>query len=284
MIKLSIVLLLGVLAGCAQTVSLTPIAEMPKKLKENSGLALQDNTSVWTVEDSGNKAAIYKVGMDGTLERTLEVKDAKNHDWEDLAQDPQGNIYIADFGNNGNDRKNLAIYKIHDPEHEKGDKIPSQKIEFSYPEQGHFPPAVNNRLYDAEALFYADGNLYLITKNRARPFTGEALVYTLPSKKGTYKAKKVASFKPCEDDSHACQVTAADISPDGKKIALLGYGRLWIFTDFTLPDFTKGQKQSIDLDMDTQLESVIFENNTTLLLSDEHNPSGGGNLYRYQLP
>ena len=81
----------------------------------------------------------------------------------------------------------------------------------------------------------------------------------------------------------ASQVTAADISPDGSTIALLGYGKLWVFTDFKWDDFSKGKMKTIDLGVTTQLESICFLNNETLLLTDEERANTGGNLYSLKL-
>ncbi len=39
------------------------------------------------------------IGENGRVYDTLAVKDAINVDWEDLAKDPEGNLYIGDFGN-----------------------------------------------------------------------------------------------------------------------------------------------------------------------------------------
>jgi sugar lactone lactonase YvrE len=35
-----------------------------------------------------------------------------NIDWEDITKDKDGNLYVGDFGNNDNERKDLCIYKI----------------------------------------------------------------------------------------------------------------------------------------------------------------------------
>ena len=67
------------------------------------------------------------------------------------------------------------------------------------------------------------------------------------------------------------------ISPDGKKVVLLSYGKLWTITNFSLDALSKGRIKEIDLGVRTQLESVCFTDNNTLLLSDEVRESTGGN-------
>lgn len=274
------ILLFSFLISCSNYGQLTYITKLPKKLKENSGMAIGKNSTVWFVNDGGNEDKIYQINNKGKILKELEVKNAKNKDWEDMAQDKDGNVYIADTGNNANKRKDLVIYKIPDPDKEKGDKIKAEQIEFSFPEQRKFPPKQKNLLYDTEAIFYAKDSLYLITKNRSHPFNGNALIYRIPAKKGNYKATYLGEFIACTDFS-TCKITAADISPDGKTIALLGYGKLWLFTNFNLSNFFEGELNTIDLGVRTQLESISFLNNKTLLLSDEQLHKSGRNLYSF---
>jgi len=270
------------LTSCSNYGQLTFVTKLPKAIKENSGMVYYGNEKAWFIEDHGNDDVIYQVGFNGDLLKELRVKNAKNNDWEDLTQDPEGNIYIADIGNNNNKRKDLRIYKIPNPEIEPGDKIDAEVIHFSYPEQKKFPPKKSDLIYDAEAIFYRNDFLYIITKNRAVPFSGKALIYKIPAKKGKHTATLIGEFTPCET-AGICQVTSAEISPDGKKIVLLGYGFLWVFTDFTSDDFTKGNLKTIDLGATTQIESVCFKDNNTLLISDEERGNTGRNLYSFIL-
>ncbi len=279
MIKTLLVLFSCSLISCSNYGQLTFVAKLPGKLDENSGMAILDSTSVWLIEDGGNDDKIYQVDLEGNILKSFEVKNAKNKDWEDLAHDPSGQVYIADLGNNSQKRTDLFIYKIPDPRLEGGDKIDAEKIRVKYPAG---KSGDEDQAYDSEAIFYKDGFLFIITKDRERPFTGKALIFKVPAKKGDYTAILVGSFTPCRERG-LCEVTAADISPDGRRIALLGYGTLWIFTDFQTDDFTKGKQTTINLGATTQLESVGFLNNTTLLLSDEELGATGRNLYKYEL-
>ncbi len=282
--KLCLYLFLSIAStSCAQHGQLTFICDLPNEFKENSGITTLENDKIWLIEDNGNDDVIYEVSSEGEWLREFKVKNAKNDDWEDLTKDEKGNLYIGDFGNNDNDRKDLVIYKIPNPTIEPGDKIEAEKIKFRFPEQKEYPPIPSKRKYDTEAFFYLDDVLYLITKDRSKPFDGEALIYTIPAMAGTYDAKLVGTFKTCNKFS-TCQITSAAISPDKKKIVLLGYGTLWLITKFDLPDFSKGTVQFIDLGVRTQLEAVCFKNNSTIFLSDERNHHTGGNLYAFTLP
>ena len=278
----SALLLICLMHSCTNHGQLKLIEKLPQKLKENSGIVSFSASSAWFIEDNGNSDNIYKTDFNGNIIQQFDVKNAKNDDWEDLTKDKKGNLYIGDFGNNANQRKNLVIYKAPNPEQEKGEKISIEKIKFKYPEQQNFPPRRGKLLYDAEAFFHYNGYLYIFTKNRANPFTGETSVYRVPDKKGTYEAELMGTIRICSD-WNTCQITSADISPDGKTIVLLSYGKLWTITNFSNDDFAQGNLAEIDLGVRTQLESVCFTNNKLLLLSDEERDDTGGNLYSYTL-
>ncbi|PKA98825.1 hypothetical protein B0O79_2519 [Flavobacteriaceae bacterium MAR_2009_75] len=270
------------LYSCANHGQLNYITKLPSVLEENSGMAYYKDNSAWFVADSGNADHIYKVDFKGNLEKEFEVKNAKNKDWEELTTDKEGNLYIGDFGNNLNNRKDLTIYILPNPEEEKGDKIDAKKIKFSYPEQKDFPAKKKDRMFDAEAFFHLNDYLYIFTKNRTEPFSGETSLYKIPAKKGNYKAEFVRNFNLCAD-WNTCRVTSADISSDGKTLVLLGYGKLYIFTDFKSDNFFDGNRKELDLGVRTQLESVCFSGPNNLLLSDEEKKDGGGNLYSFEL-
>ncbi len=241
-----------------------------------------DGNAVWMIEDSGNPDKIFKVDLNGKLLKVLKVKNAKNKDWEALAQDSLGNLYIGDIGNNSNEREDLVIYKLPNPDKEKGDKIDAKKIAFRYPDQKKFPPKRKDFRYNAEALFYQNGFLYIVNKDMTRPFVGQARIYRIPAKPGKYKAELISTISTC-DDSRRCTITGADLSPDGKTLVLLSYGQLWVFRNFKGDDFTSGTMNLIDLRASTQLEAVSFLDNKTLLLTDEWSGGSGMNLYTYTL-
>ncbi len=280
--KIITVLVFWVLVSCSNYGKLTFITKLPRKLKENSGIVALDSNRVWLVSDKGNTNAIYEVDFKGQLLTEKRIVNATNKDWEDLARDGEGNLYIGDFGNNLNKRKDLVIYKIPNPKNYSGKRIAAQLIKFSYPGQVDFPPPKNDRRYDAEGFFFSGDMLYIITKNRSRPFTGETFVYSIPAVAGNYVASRVGTFRTCEQP-HSCMVTSADISPDGKTVVVLGQGLLWMFSEFKGHDFTKGKMTTIELGARTQLESVCFLDETTLLLSDEESGNTGRNLYSYTL-
>ena len=273
--KISILSLILLLAACTGSESqIREIATL--KLKEASGLEYV-NGVLWTLEDSGNANKIYKIGLDGSILHEVTV-DAVNNDWEDITADMQGNLYIGDFGNNHNDRKNLAIYKLNADNLNTVAAITS----FYYPEQKEFPPKKSNLIFDVEGFFEHQGNFYLFTKNRSKGFDGTVNVYCVPNKQGNHAAKLMGTIATC-NTYRKCAITGADISPDGTKVVLLSGGKIWLITNFDNDNFTGGSIKEYDLNHVTQKEGICFKDNDTLLIADERDKKEGGKLYEVTL-
>ncbi|WP_374465243.1 hypothetical protein [Chryseobacterium sp.] len=126
---------------------------LPKKLKEVSGITLsKDKKTIWVIEDRGNKNAIYGLSDQGDMQAKIPVENTENTDWEDIISDPEGNIYIGDFGNNDNNRQDLAILKTDLKDIRQTVTKVVQTTKFHYQGQTEFPPKKSYLLYDCEAL------------------------------------------------------------------------------------------------------------------------------------
>ncbi|NMH27594.1 SdiA-regulated/phytase-like domain-containing protein [Flavobacterium silvaticum] len=266
--KRKILPLFAVLAACFQPNSpLETIGILPKELSENSA-AEMIGTTLWTVQDHGNSEEIFALDLDGKIEKRIKIKGVKNNDWEELGSDKNGNLYIGDMGNNDNTRRDLAIYKIDAAGLRKESASISQKTSFYYPEQKSFPPKKSELFYDCEAFFEHDGNFYLFTKNRSKGFDGTTFLYKVPNQPGNFAAKKTGEFKTC-GNFHGCAVTAADISPDGKKVLLLTADKIFLFSGFPGDDFLNGNVRQIDLKAVSQKEGAGFLDDHTIIISEE---------------
>ena len=274
-----------VLLACQQQSNddLKTLYSLPKKLKEVSGITYFPETNIiYTLEDSGNKNAIYALNSKGKLEKTITISNAENVDWEDITKDKTGNIYIGDFGNNDNERRDLCIYKVAKNELNKDVASAEYKISFSYPEQTEFPPKKKELFYDVEGFFEHNGFFYLFTKNRSKGFDGTAFIYKIKNAKGTQKAVKIGEFKTCSNYNH-CVLTSATISPDGKKVILLSHDKIVLFKGFKGDLFHKGSQTEISLNHFSQKEAIVFKDNNTLLVADEKTNKIGGNVYEFKL-
>ena len=239
------------------------VGKMAKtEVPESSGLALTADGNFWTHADGGNKPVLYKVNAAGELLQTLEIPHTSNLDWEDLAHDEAGNIYIGDFGNNANNRRNLRIFRVNEKDSDRVDTI-----RFSYADQNEFPPAKNSRNFDCEAFFYRQGNLYLFTKDRGKK--GLVKVYKVPAKPGTYEVPVLDQIPI------STMITAADINPTGDKMALLGYGNIYLFDISGTDAFFKGKKQCLSFGKSGQAEALVFTDKDNFIFTNE-----GGKIFK----
>ncbi len=245
-------------------------------------LIFRETNLIYTLEDSGNKNAIYAIDSKGKLAKTITISNATNVDWEDITKDKCGNIYIGDFGNNDNQRRDLCIYKVAKNQLNKDVASAEYKISFSYPEQTEFPPKKKELFYDVEGFFELNGYFYLFTKNRSKGFDGTAFIYKIKNAKGTQKAVKIGEFKTCNNYNH-CVLTSATISPDGKKVVLLSHDKIVLFKDFKGDLFHKGKQTEISLNHFSQKEAVVFKDNNTLLIADEKTDKIGGKVYEFKI-
>ncbi|HTG67586.1 MAG TPA: hypothetical protein VL859_14540 [Flavobacterium sp.] len=279
-----IVLLSSLISFCQRETSIiNELYSLPKQLKEISGIVFTESSQLaWVLEDSGNANEIYALDNQGEIQKTLTIAQTQNIDWEDITKDPQGNLYIGDFGNNDNERKDLAIYKIAKDSLQNESVIPSYKISFAYPEQTEFPPKKTKLFYDVEAFVEYQNNFYLFTKNRSKGFDGTTLLYKVPNKAGFHQAELLGQFK-AEGDFQNAAITSATISPDGKKVVLLSHSKIWIFQNFTSDNFFSASVNKVDLQHFSQKEAICFKDNTTLLIADEKTKKIGGLVYQLDL-
>lgn len=282
-ILFSLLFIAASLSGFSQGLSLNLSGVLPGTLSETSGLAITPAGKLWSHNDSGNDPNIYQISSGGSILRTLHIDNAQNVDWEDLASDDQGQIYIGDFGNNSNNRQDLKIYRIGNPDMLSGDTTSAEVISFQYANQGMFPPDPSEWNFDCEAFFWHNDSLYLFTKNRTNPFNGYTNMYRIPADTGNHTAVLVDSFFTGLGLKEQYWIGAADISPDGKRMVLLGYDKLWLFHCYAGSHFFKGGVREMSLGGLSQKEAVAFLNQSELFITDEEFFISGKNLYKTDL-
>lgn len=278
------IIIVSVFISCSEKKEkLNLIFELPNDLKEASGICFDNATNlIWILEDSGNENEIYALNFKGEISKTLKLKDVKNIDWEDITKDNQGNLYIGDFGNNDNERQDLAIYKVNAANLNDQDIAKTTKISFDYPEQTQFPPNKKELYFDVEGFIELNNNFYLFTKNRSKKSDGIVFIYKIPNQEGNHNAIKIGEFKTCED-FETCAITSAAINPDKTQIALLSHTKIWLFDNFIGDNFLSGTTTVVELNHNSQKESICYKNKETLLVADEKSKKIGGNIYEINI-
>ncbi|MCC6460509.1 MAG: hypothetical protein IT260_08565 [Saprospiraceae bacterium] len=254
--------------------TLTLKTALSTTINETSGLVMA-NGVVWTHNDSGNPAQIFKIDtLSNAILQTVNIGGASNVDWEDITFDGT-HFYVGDFGNNANgNRTDLKIYKFPLSAIPSGSvvTVPAgqvQVINFSYEDQINFTPTgSNNTSFDCESLVYHDGELHLFSKDWVNHTCSH---YTLPTTPGSYQAQNQETFFANG------LVTGADISGEGV-IMLLGYqstgGPLffWLLFDYPGGAFFSGNKRRIELGsffVWGQAEGICLRNNGYGYVSNE---------------
>lgn len=255
--------------GLSQSIAVVTVANLPNTVSETSGLEGEGTQQFWTHNDSGGNNELYEISSSGTVERTLVVENATNVDWEELAQDDAGNLYIGDFGNNANARMDLQIYKIPNPNGLTSDTVTAEIIEFTYEDQTMFPPPDSLLNFDMEAMIWYRGKLHLFSKNRTDPFDGFTRHYSLPDSAGTFVAEFEEEFFTGNGVKEAYWTTAADISPNGKYFAMISSTRLWVFSCFPEDRFFEGMVQELTINNTRQYEALYFATDSIVYLTHE---------------
>lgn len=269
----------------SQESAIKEVFSLEKKHKEVSGLVFHNATDLlWLLQDKGNDPVLYAYSKEGNFERTLHIQNQENTDWEDLTQDTQGNLYIGNFGNNDNNRKDLRILKIDQSSLNGKETNVSQTTNFYYEDQKAFPPKKSQLVYDCEAFVTTDDAFYLFTKNRSKGFDGTFSIYKVPNQQGTFEAKKIATFKTC-DQYRTCAITGASLRPDGKEIALLTHDKVILLPLDSKDSFQQKDLIIIPLHHNTQKEAIAYYNNKSIFIADEKEKGAdGGKIYSLDLP
>lgn len=244
----------------------------PALMPEVSGIvqSLRYDGVFWVLGDSGSGNRIAPVTADGKLARgwpgAVAIEGIKNNDWEDIALDGQGNLIIADIGNNSGRRKQLMLHFVREPRPGAKSVKPTRTIRVHYEDQKGESPD-----FDCEAVFCSNDRIYVLTKRRSDNRThlyrvaGDAAGRSNP-------LRRVADF------DIGGLVTSADVSPDGRLVAVLTYGSLWVFpANAKTGDIFRGPARRLPI-FAWQAEGVAFDGNDALVVANEE-----GQLHRVAL-
>ncbi len=246
--------------------------------EEVSGIVksrIYDDT-YWVHGDSGTKDHIYAINEKGEIKsekkdyKGAEIKGVKNEDWEDIALGENGTLILADFGNNCHCRDNLKILIIEEPDPDADEAKVLAEYRIKYPEREGILSLFLEDNYNAEAVFMKSGKIYVITKNESG---GEAKLLRLdnPVEDEVNTLTEISSFK------FKGQVTAADISPDESKLAVLTYRSIWLFDLKEGQTFFGGNTYWQPIRGVKQVESITFSGED-LIIAEEN-----GDLYRVEV-
>jgi hypothetical protein len=189
---------------------------------------------IWAIRDGGSsepgrpRAALYayrlagdRVGElpGGRKLRAIPVPGTTNVDWEDVASDDQGNLWIADIGDNACRRGSITLYKVREPDPAASRAQLLGTYRFRYPD-----PDSGCRGWDAESLFLVGGVPYVITKS------GFPAVYRAPrlDPRRTTVLRRVGELASGLTEP-VIFPTGADLDADHRRLAVATYATLAIY-------------------------------------------------------
>jgi hypothetical protein len=229
------------------------LAELPPALTEISGLAASQTHPgyYWAHNDSGDQPRLFLLGPDGSLDGEYSLVGADAVDWEDIAVGPCDTtdgvgscIYVGDIGDNDAVRDDYVIYRTLEP----AERVPAgtlavQAFGLSYPDGSH----------DAEAMFWADGALHIITKQ----LTTVSQVFRVPKlvTEDVVAEEVLAAFLPPEG---ILAVTAADANEQG--VLVRTYTSLFFYPTIglSLADALEAEPCGLPVAQEGQGESVAW--------------------------
>ena len=188
-------------------------------LDESSGIvASRRHLGVyWTHNDQGNAPALFAITREGVLIAEVRVDD-KNDDWEDIAIDDEGRLYIGEIGNEGRRKDELEVLRVVEPDPRIKSRGKYRRVSVDKRWRLKFSGAP----FDSESLFVWRGWGYVISKtNKGKP----AVMYRFPLD----EQKEVVVLEVVATLPIRSPVTAADLSPDGARLAVLSTAALHIF-------------------------------------------------------
>lgn len=246
-----------------------------RRIDESSGLAASRARPgiLWTIEDSGNPAALHAVDTTGSVLGTWRIDGARNADWEAIALGPCGAdscLYIADTGDNGARRSTVTIYRFREPAfapvaHRRRTTeariARPDVLALRYPDGAH----------DVEALVVTPGeDLILVSKGRREPVRAYRLDRSAWSADEPVTAHHLGTL-PMPEGGIAGLVTDAALHPDGNLLVVRTYAALHFFTfdEQGVPEAGATPGGCAILGLELQGEGVTWLDEATLALSSE---------------
>lgn len=229
---------------------------------EASGLAASRVHAdvLWTHNDSGDSARLFALGTDGSHRAEVRLDGITPFDWEDMAAGPGPNgepsLYLADFGDNAEVRTRITFIRL--PEPADLTDVAQTTAEFALL-HAEYPDGAHN----AEALLVdpRTAELFVITKVEGG---GPSGVYRYPPPQRPDEQVTLEKVGELAFGSSPLEgselVTAADISPDGSRIAVRTYSHVWLWRrgSGTVAEALAGEVCEAPVALEPQGEAVAF--------------------------
>jgi hypothetical protein len=229
-----------------------------REIDESSGLvASRQYRGVFYTHNDGGDATLYAIGADGGLVGRFAL-DVETEDWEDVAADDAGHLYVADSGDNDANRGSIQVRRVAEPDVAVGGTVDEGTLAVDRTWNLRFPGGA----VDCESLVVVGGQGYVITKRRDG---GPAEVYRFPLK----ASKRERVLERVATLGIRTPVTGADVSADGGRLAVVSEGGLYLYAIDGDVSAAGRVTPSVLAVPGTQIEAVAFRRDGGLLLTAE---------------
>ncbi len=235
------------------------VMDIPSAAKETSGLGIS-GSQFYTHNDSGDGPYVYVLDtLKNHISRKVELKRAKNVDWEDIAVEGR-KLYIADTGDNTSNRFKNSVYVV-DLDSFKVAGVSSadyEEIKFTFTNKKDKRKKVN-----CEAMTVVRDTIYFFSKN-----SKETDIFMLPP--DSDEAEKIGDTKLPFAVTGACYM-------ENGTFALSGYEKI---TDtYYISDVIKLRVdqlskwkgvswEALDLRLKAQVEGIDYDGNHLFLTAE----------------
>jgi hypothetical protein len=176
----------------------------------------------WVHNDSGNPPALFAVRRDGSLVREYKVS-VPNVDWEDIATDDHGHLFIGEIGNNNALLPLRAVYQLDEPDPLRKSNDDDGFLKVKTASYYRFPPSGR---FDAEGLVI-DGDRALIV---SKTFDGRpAEVYAVPLNPPAPLIRPAVAERVGTLTGFTEAVTGAHLSPDGRRLVVCSLASVGVY-------------------------------------------------------
>jgi hypothetical protein len=246
------------------------------RIKESSGLAISSahDDLAYTINDAGNPPIVFAIKVStGDVVGTTRVEGGRIRDTESIAIDGDGTMWLADLGDNDEERDDVALYAF--PEPGRGDHTVTA---------ARYPVSYENGPVDVEALLVhpTTGAKFLASKNKK----SAGAMFALP-KKLSETSPNVATdlAKPVPED-----VSDGAFTVDGEQAVLRTRKEVYLVdpaswqTTGTVPVPPVEQGESIAMEPSGTSFVVGSEGKDSPLIRVPYAPVGSGTATRSPTP
>ncbi|MEV4732128.1 hypothetical protein [Saccharopolyspora sp. NPDC049426] len=231
-------------------------------LSELSGMA-SDGDNWYAINDSGSRARAFVLDPRTCEVRSQRTGDSDPYDVEDLALAPDGALWLADTGDNGHKRKDVALHVL---DRNGGSAL----YRMSYPDSPH----------DAEALLLDRAGVpHIVTKEPLgwagvyRPAEPLDPARTVPmARVGSVSLRATKTpGGPLDGSMGSVLVTGGSVSADGTLVALRTYTEAYVYRspNGDVLEALKSEPVRIPLPDEEQGEAIAWEPGGSLLSGSE---------------